>query len=146
MGVKPHLELPFIPSELLLRGLFLKLPLPKKMTWFSSNTCEKKPTTKKPPDSQEPEGFWKPVAQVSDLKACFFTGVFLLFFFFHQASRVFFDEEGGEDAAVANVGAGLGRVKPGHLGSRASSPADDAHTCSNFLRERGTESRNQGEK
>lgn len=42
----------------------------------------------------------------------------------------FFDEE--EDAAVANVGAGLGRVKLGHLGSRASSPADDAHTCSNI--------------
>lgn len=54
----------------------------------------------------------------------FFRG-FKVFFLF------FFDEE-EEDAAVANVGAGLGRVKPGHLGSRASSPADDAHTCSNF--------------
>lgn len=64
----------------------------------------------------------------------FFNGVFIFLFFFHHTSSLFFffhDEE-EEDAAVANVGEGLGRVKPGHLGSRASFPADDAHTCSNF--------------
>lgn len=145
MGVKPHLELPFIPSELLLRGLFLKLPLPKKMTWFSSNTCEKKPTTKKPPDSQEPEGFWKPVAQVSDLKACFFTGVFLLFFFFIRLRGFFLmkkEEKMQQLQTWVRDSAELNRdiSAPAHR-----LPLTTPTRAPTFYG-RGTESRNQGEK